>query len=337
MDYSIEHRELHFKQPAKTSRGEYTTRDIWFVTLTEGDKEGVGECAPLPDLSCDAYPLEEYQDYLHAACRMTCQMGQIPYNFLRDYPSILFGIECAMRQLAGHQENNSFLQGQAGIPINGLIWMGSYEEMRLRIEEKLSAGFRCVKLKIGAIHFEDEIRLIERIRGEYSREQIELRVDANGAFSPQDAMEKLQRLAVLDLHSIEQPIRQKQWEEMAKLCRQTPLPIALDEELIGVNTPQKKAELLDTIQPQYIILKPTLHGGLRGCEEWIQLAEERGIGWWATSALESNVGLTAIAQWVSTFQPTMPQGLGTGLLFTDNTPAQLEMRGDELWYLNKQQ
>lgn len=333
MEYGIEHRVLHFKQPAGTSRGVYTTRDVWYITLQNDDKMGVGECAPLPDLSCDALPLPEYEEYLHAACRMTCQLGQIPYEALRDYPSILFGLEQCFEAMSPQEEPNDFLQGKTGIPINGLIWMGTYEDMRARIEEKLERGYRCVKLKIGAINFEDEVRLLERIRKDYTREQIELRVDANGGFTPQDAMEKLHRLAQLDLHSIEQPIRQNQWQDMARLCRETPLPIALDEELIGVNSLDKKKELLDTIHPQYIILKPSLHGGIRGSEEWINLAEERGIGWWATSALESNVGLAAIARWCATHHPTMPQGLGTGLLFTDNTPALTEIRGDELYYI----
>jgi len=333
MEYNIEHRILHFKQPAGTSRGVYTTRDVWHVTLSEKNRCGIGECAPLPDLSCDAYPLPEYEEYLHAACRMTCQMGRIPYEMLYDYPSILFGLECAMQQLHAEGQCSPFEKGEIGIPINGLIWMGSYTEMLDRIEEKLQKGYRCVKVKIGAINFEDEVRLLERIRKEYGRKQIELRVDANGGFSPQDALHKLQRLSQLDLHSIEQPIKQGQWREMAHLCRETPLPIALDEELIGVNERRKKEELLDTIRPQYIILKPSLHGGIRGCEEWIEMAEERGIGWWATSALESNIGLAAIARWCAKHNPSIPQGLGTGLLFTDNTPAQTEIRGDELWHL----
>lgn len=332
MKYEIERRMLHFRQPAGTSRGVYTTRKVWYVTLRENGRQGTGECAPLPDLSCDSLP--DYEEYLHAACHLTCQLGVVPYDMLRDYPSILFGIECAWTELQGRSERgNAFLRGEEGIPINGLIWMGTYDEMSARIGEKLREGYRCVKLKIGAINFDDELRLLEHIRVSYGREQVELRVDANGAFATTEARERLERLARLDLHSIEQPIRQGQWKEMADLCASTPLPIALDEELIGINTRERKEELLDCIRPQYIILKPSLHGGIRGCEEWIALAKQRGIGWWATSALESNIGLSHIAQWVSTHNPSMPQGLGTGRLFTDNTPAQTEIRGDELYYI----
>lgn len=326
MDYRITHRTLHFRQPAGTSRGVYTTREVWYVDFGASP----GECAPLPDLSCDALP--DYEDYLHAACRLTCQLGRIPYEQLRDYPSILFGIECAWRNLHNDWPQNDFTEGREGIPINGLVWMGTYDEMRARLEEKLSAGFRCVKLKIGAIRFDDELALIRRIRRDYGPERVTLRVDANGAFPPgRDAEEKLAALAAYDIHSIEQPIRQGQWDAMARLCAHTPLPIALDEELIGVNRTADKRRLLDTIRPQYIILKPTLHGGLAGCDEWISLARERHIGWWATSALESNVGLAAIARWLSAYRPAIPQGLGTGALFTDNTPPQTFLRGDMLF------
>ena len=225
-----------------------------------------------------------------------------------------------------------FSKGKEGIPINGLIWMGNFDEMYHRIEEKMKAGFRCIKLKIGAIDFEKELELLAHIRQHFSPEQIELRVDANGAFSPTDALEKLKQLSEYQLHSIEQPIRAGQWEEMAKLCEQTPFPIALDEELIGVNDRATKEALLDTIRPQYIILKPSLHGGISGSEEWIEMAAERGIGSWVTSALESNIGLNAIAQWTATLMPTLPQGLGTGLLFTDNIDYPLHIEGDCLWY-----
>ena len=210
--------------------------------------------------------------------------------------------------------------------------MGNFDEMYHRIEEKMKAGFRCIKLKIGAIDFEKELELLAHIRQHFTPEQIELRVDANGAFSPTDALDKLDRLAEYQLHSIEQPIRAGQWNEMAKLCECTPFPIALDEELIGINDREQKIALLDTIRPQYIILKPSLHGGISGSEEWIELAAERGIGSWVTSALESNIGLNAIAQWTATLMPTLPQGLGTGLLFTDNIDYPLHIEGDCLWY-----
>lgn len=332
MNYELNRQVLHFRQPAGTSRGVYTTRTVWYVTLIADDgRRGVGECAPLPDLSCDYGA--DYEDCLHAACTMTCQMGRIPTDFLREWPSILFGLECAMLQLE-HGDvpaDADFAAGRVGIPINGLIWMGSYDEMHQRIEEKLAAGFHCVKLKIGAINHDDELKLLRMIRAQYGRDQIELRVDANGAFQPEEAMQRLEQLAELDLHSIEQPIRQGQWPVMADLCSSTPLPVALDEELIGVNLRAEKVRLLDTIRPQYIVLKPSLHGGLSGCREWISMARERGIGWWVTSALESNVGLGAIARWCSTLHPTMPQGLGTGLLFTDNTEPSTEIRGERLY------
>lgn len=254
---------------------------------------------------------------------------------MRDYPSMLFGLETAFRHYERHSYalwNTPFSRSEAGIPINGLIWMADYERMLAQIETKLASGFRCVKLKIGAINFEDELQLLRYIRRHFSAKEIELRVDANGAFAPSDALEKLERLAELDLHSIEQPIRAGQWETMARLAATTPLPIALDEELIGVNDPAEKERLLDTIRPQYIILKPSLHGGMRGANEWIRMADERKTGWWITSALESNIGLNAIAQWCATFDNPRPQGLGTGALFTDNVAMPLSIRRDCLWY-----
>ncbi len=333
---TVEPRTLHFKQPAKTSRGAYTTRRLWYLHLTNDDcpgREGIGECAPLPDLSCDARP--DYETLLRRFCAGIAQRGSWNPAALRDYPSMLFGIETAFR----HYERQSyalwdtpFSRSEAGIPINGLIWMADYERMLAQIETKLASGFRCVKLKIGAIHFEDELRLLRYIRRHFSAGEIELRVDANGAFAPSEALEKLKRLAELDLHSIEQPIRAGQWETMARLTAATPLPIALDEELIGVNDPIEKERLLDTIRPQYIILKPSLHGGLQGANEWIRMADERKIGWWITSALESNIGLNAIAQWCATFDNPRPQGLGTGALFTDNVAMPLSIRRDCLWY-----
>lgn len=332
---------LHFKQPAGTSRGVYTTRHSYYLHIADDTRhgvEGVGECATLPDLSCDAVP--EYEQILREACKAFEITGKIDYEALRPYPSILFGLESALAMLEADGSerlfDTPFARGEEGIPINGLVWMGTFEEMSARIDEKLAQGFHCVKLKIGAIDFAREIALIEKIRGRYSKEQIELRVDANGGFTPADALDKLRILAQYGIHSIEQPIKQRQWKEMARLCRESPLPIALDEELIGVNIPEMKADLLDTIRPAYIILKPSLHGGMHGCEEWIRMAKERGIGSWITSALESNVGLNAIAHFAAKeYGPniTMPQGLGTGLLFTDNIDMPIEIKGDKLWCL----
>lgn len=366
----ISERTLHFKQPAGTSRGVYTTRHSYYLTLTSDELpgvEGVGECATLPDLSCDAKP--EYEMTLRQVCQMVEQMGRIPYDMIRAYPSITFGLETAFASFfdaakkfleivpaegasssemlkqkgvsvpAGMENltelfDSPFGRGEEGITINGLVWMGTYEEMLARLEEKLQAGFHCVKLKIGAIDFFRELDLIKRIRDVYTKEQVELRVDANGGFLPENAMSQLEALAKYDIHSIEQPIKQHQWPKMAQLCRETPLPIALDEELIGVNVRSMKQALLDTIRPQYIILKPSLHGGIYGCNEWIELANQRGIGSWITSALESNIGLNAIAHYAAKVYGSnvkMPQGLGTGQLFTDNIPMPLEIRGDKLF------
>ena len=367
----ISERTLHFKQPAGTSRGVYTTRHSYYLTLTSDELpgvEGVGECATLPDLSCDAKP--EYAVTLRQVCQMVEQMGRIPYDMIRAYPSITFGLETAFASFfdaakkfleivpaEGASSSSEMLKqkgvsvpvgmenlvdlfdspfgkGEEGITINGLVWMGTYEEMLARLEEKLQAGFHCVKLKIGAIDFFKELDLIKRIRDVYTRDQVELRVDANGGFLPENAMSQLEALAKYDIHSIEQPIKQHQWSKMAQLCRETPLPIALDEELIGVNVRSMKQALLDTVRPQYIILKPSLHGGIYGCNEWIELANQRGIGSWITSALESNIGLHAIAHYAAkVYGPNvqMPQGLGTGQLFTDNIPMPLEIRGDQLF------
>ena len=329
-------RLLHFKQPAGTSRGVYNTRKVWYIEISSMENpsiKGIGECAPLPNLSCDDVP--QYEEVLQQACSRVAREGNIPTESLRNYPSILFGLETALR----HYETGSlalwdtpFSRGEAGIPINGLIWMGNFEEMYRQIEAKMEAGYRCIKLKIGAIDFDAELTLLKHIRSRFSVKDIELRVDANGAFSPAEAMHKLDALSKLDLHSIEQPIRAGQWEEMARLTARTPLPIALDEELIGYNTPKIKKELLSDIRPQYIILKPSLHGGICGSNEWIAEAEKQNIGWWVTSALESNIGLNAIAQWCATLHNALPQGLGTGQLFTDNIDLPLEIRKDCLWF-----
>ncbi|WP_293588205.1 o-succinylbenzoate synthase [Prevotella sp.] len=336
---SITPRTLHFKQPAGTSRGVYNTRKSWFVEIEDSERpgcKGVGECAPLPDLSCDARP--EYEKTLESICRMIELTGNVNYDMLRPYPSILFGIETAMTDLQnggnGRLFDTPFARGEEGITINGLVWMGSHDEMLARLETKMQAGFHCVKLKIGAIEFDSELDLIRHIRQAFTKEQIELRVDANGGFTFEDAPSRLEQLARYDIHSIEQPIRQHQWARMAQLCASSPIPIALDEELIGVNMPGMKQELLDTIRPQYIILKPSLHGGIRGTREWIDMARQRGIGSWITSALESNVGLNAVAQLAAdVYGPdiSMPQGLGTGMLFTDNIEMPLTIRGEKLW------
>ena len=334
MTYNIQERTLHFKQPAGTSRGVYTTRKIWLVYLSDGKKTGMGECAPLPDLSCDVR--NDYEEVLEGFCQKLCESGEIDYEAMRDYPSMLFGLETALLNLQ-HGDimfDTAFSRGEVGIPINGLVWMGNYDEMLQRMEEKLEKGFRCVKLKIGAIDFDQELDLVKRIRNRFSFHEVELRLDANGAFPYEEALYKLELLSQYAIHSIEQPIKAQQWALMAELCRESPLPIALDEELIGVNDPEMKHHMLNIIKPRYIILKPSLHGGMQGCREWINTARDMGIDSWITSALESNIGLNAIAQFAADVYGdhiTMPQGLGTGQLFTDNIPMPLEIRGDKLW------
>jgi o-succinylbenzoate synthase len=334
---------LHFKLPAGTSRGVYTERNIWLVEVSDGEAVGRGECAPLPDLSCDARA--DYGEVLRRFCDEVEQMGEIPYEQMRDYPSMLFGLETAMLSLrSSHLSpltshllfDTPFSRGEIGIPINGLVWMGNHEEMLQRMEQKLEQGYRCVKLKIGAIDFEQELDLIKRIRNRFSFHEVELRLDANGAFPYEEALYKLELLSQYNIHSIEQPIKQGQWAYMAELCRESPLRIALDEELIGVNDPEMKSHMLNVIKPAYIVLKPSLHGGMAGCREWIEAARQHDIGSWITSALESNVGLNAIAQFCSSVYGdniTMPQGLGTGQLFTDNIPMPLEIRDNQLWRL----
>ncbi|ATV25875.1 o-succinylbenzoate synthase [Prevotella intermedia] len=334
---------LHFLQPAGTSRGVYNTRLSFYLKLTsdeQPDVVGVGECATLPDLSCDAMPPNEYERKLRTFCNEYERTGVIDYEAMRTYPSMLFGLETAVAQFNAKGSLNffdtPFGRGEEGIPINGLVWMGTLEEMFERLEAKLKAGFHCIKIKIGAIDFDRELQLIRHIRSTFSRNDVELRVDANGGFTPEEALSRMEALVQYDIHSIEQPIKQHQWTEMARLCAATPLPIGLDEELIGVNERQKKIELLDTIRPQYIVLKPSLHGGMAGIEEWIQLARERNIGSWITSALESNVGLNAIAQLTASIYGTNirhAQGLGTGQLFADNIEMPLKVVGDKLWIM----
>lgn len=329
MLFDIKEKALFFKKPARTSRGSYTEHRMLIVKVTdEQGNVGVGECAPLPDLSCDRHCYDDIE-----AARKLLENKSL--EELRDYPALLFALETAIAACKKDKSlyDTPFARGEVGIPFNGLVWMDSYENMLRQVEEKIAAGFKCVKLKIGAIEFEKELDIIRTIRSHYSQKDIELRVDANGAFSSQNAMQHLEALARYDLHSIEQPIRES-WDAMARLCRETPLPIALDEELIGVNNPEKKEQLLDTIMPQYIVLKPTMHGGISGTREWIKMARQRGINSWITSALESNIGLHTIALLAASEygpQVSFPQGLGTGKLFVENIPMPIEMRGAEMF------
>ena len=325
---------LQFKQASGTSRGVLTYKDTWFIELENNAFKGIGECGMFKGLSIDHR--DDFEETLRWACQnihlgLDALLGQ-----LVAFPSIQFGLEMAFRSL--NQKSpfelfpSEFTKGQDSIPINGLIWMGESSFMKQQIKAKLEAGFSCIKLKIGALNFDKELALLKSIRDEFDAQTIEIRVDANGAFKPREALEKLKRLSEFNLHSIEQPIKQGQLQEMAQLCLDTPLPIALDEELIGVFSVTNKQVLLQTIKPQYIILKPTLVGGFKGSHEWIDVAESHNIGWWVTSALESNIGLNAIAQWTYTLKNPLPQGLGTGGLFTNNVQAPLVVNQGRLFY-----
>lgn len=324
---------LQFHRPAGTSRGTYNKRESWFVFLEENGITGIGECAPLPGLSLENP--KEMDAKLTELCANIDSVSK-NINYLSGWPSIQFGLETALLDLKNGGKRSifksNFSKGKQGIPINGLIWMGKPEYMQQQIREKLEQGFRCIKIKIGAIDFETELELLKGIRKEFSSDEITLRVDANGAFTPGDALEKLKRLADLEIHSIEQPIAVRQWEQLAELCEISPLPIALDEELIGITNGDKKQELLNLIKPSFLVLKPSLHGGIAGCDEWIDLAEKAGVNWWITSYLESNIGLNAIAQWTATKPITMEQGLGTGKLFTNDFDSPLTILKDKLWH-----
>ena len=325
---------LEFKQASGTSRGILKTKETWFIKIEDEHATGFGECGMFRGLSCDDRP--DFESKLKWVCHhIDLGLEQLLIELI-DFPSIQFGLEMAFLDLLSDSSNvlfpSKFTSGKASIPINGLIWMGDEQFMKSQIRSKIDAGFDCLKIKIGAIDFDTELSLIKAIRKEYDVETIELRVDANGAFSPLEAMEKLKRLSDFNLHSIEQPIRQGQHDAMAKLCAHAPLPIALDEELIGIHDVTKRSLLLQTINPQYIILKPTLVGGFSGSQSWIDLAEKQSVDWLITSALESNIGLNAIAQWTYQLNVNRPQGLGTGALYTNNIEAPLKIYNGRLIY-----
>ena len=327
---------LNFKRPSGTSRGIMTEKETWFIILEQDGKKGIGECGILRSLSVDDRP--DYETKLHWTCANIHLGKDKLWEALIEFPSIQFGVEMAFQSLASETPfllfPSDFTKGEKSIPINGLVWMGEESFMKQQIEEKLATGFRCIKLKIGAIDFDKELQLLRFIRTHFTPEQVEIRVDANGAFDTSEALNKLIQLSEFELHSIEQPIRKNNTDSMSELCKITPFPIALDEELIGVFTLAEKEELLQKIKPQYIILKPSFIGGFRGTQEWIALAEKYRIGWWITSALESNIGLNAIAQWTFLQHNSMPQGLGTGALYTNNFDSPLEVLDGQLWYKN---
>lgn len=325
---------LEFKRPSGTSRGVMTQKETWFIVLEENGKKGIGECGILRGLSAD--DRDDYEEKLNWTCQNIHLGETVLWEALLEFPSIQFGIEMAFLSLKSENPYvlfpSDFTRNSKSININGLVWMGEASYMKQQIEEKLEDGFNCIKLKIGAIDFEKELELLHFIRSHFSKEQIEIRVDANGAFALNEALDKLNQLNQFQLHSIEQPIKNGNIKAMADLCKTTPFPIALDEELIGIFSFEEKEKLLQEIKPQYIILKPSFIGGFRGTKEWIDLAEKHNIGWWITSALESNIGLNAISQWTFIQNSKMPQGLGTGALYTNNIDCPLEVSQGQLWY-----
>ncbi|MFN3968790.1 o-succinylbenzoate synthase [Flavobacterium sp.] len=328
---------LHFKQASGTSRGVLTDKETWFLVLEKDGKKGIGECGILRGLSADDRP--DYEEKLRWVCE-NIHLGQEKlWQELIEFPSIQFGVEMAFLSLKSENPfvlfPSKFTSGEKSIVINGLVWMGDEAFMKRQIEEKIAQGFTCIKMKIGAIDFNKEIELLRFIRQNFDEKTIEIRVDANGAFAENEALDKINQITGFKLHSIEQPIQKNHTDMMSVLCKSTNLPIALDEELIGVFSFEEKEQLLQKIQPQYVILKPSFIGGFRGTLEWISLAEKFNIGWWITSALESNVGLNAIAQFTFGLNNPMPQGLGTGSLYTNNFDCPLQVSQGQLWYQNE--
>ncbi len=323
---------LDFKFAARTSREVMRRKLTCFIRLWDDDgRIGTGECALFQGLSCD--DRAGYDEKLHETCVML-ERGVMPD--LTEWPSIRFGVETALKTLANGGDGycvfpSSWADGEASMRINGLVWMGSAREMTERVRLKLDAGFKCIKLKIGGIDFDEELNIVRMIRSEFPDDVLEIRLDANGSFAPDEALIKLDMLSKYHIHSIEQPIRAGNYSDMARICKESPIDIALDEELIGVNSPEEKRILVERIKPAYVILKPALCGGFGGADEWIEAADSAGVGWWATSALESNVGLNAIAQWVYCKQPVMVQGLGTGSLYVNNVISPLTLKGENIF------
>jgi L-alanine-DL-glutamate epimerase-like enolase superfamily enzyme len=347
MDIRIEHFPLKFIRPAGTSRGVMNVKNSWFITISHLGFEGKGEISIIEGLSKEWTSKAEFEGiifrFVHHLNKIISTNGSLPTwdNLLHlipelvDYPSILFGLETALLDWENGGKSiifsNAFSRGEQKIPINGLIWMGDEHEMLSQIDEKLQAGFTTLKMKVGAIDFEKEYTILKSIRSRYSSSDITLRVDANGAFKLSTVYDRLNKLAELDIHSIEQPISPGQFELMSDLCAENLVPIALDEELIGVHSTAEKIQLLEEIRPPFIILKPSLHGGIQGTKEWIELAEDRKIDWWMTSALESNIGLNAICQFVGEYSIELPQGLGTGSLYENNVPSALNVRDGHIF------
>ena len=321
--------------PSRTSRDVLYNKPSWYLVIIDENRIGVGECSIIPGLSLDRVnDIDTKLDYI---CREISSGNKLDIEEFNDYPAIKFALETALRDFDFSESpfkinDSNFSNFKDKIKINGLVWMGDIKFMRSQIIEKVNRGFSCIKIKVGALKFESELQLIKEIRRDFTHKDLEIRLDANGAFKINEALEKLEKLNEFSIHSIEQPIKKNHWQEMAKLCELSPIPIALDEELIGINL--SKAKLLNTIKPDYLILKPSLLGGFKECDNWISLAKEKEIKWWATSALEGNVGLNAIAQWVYTKNSKQRQGLGTGMLFKNNVNSPLEISADSI-YLNE--
>ena len=331
------YREFRFQRPATTSRGTYLSKNVNFILLYHADDltaAGVGECSLFPGLSFD--DVKGFREKLNQTIDRINQGDYYADASLADWPSISFGLETAWKDLRTMGSKilfpSDFTEGKDAIEINGLIWMDNKEEMIRQIRQKLADGFTCLKMKIGAIDLEDEFEILKYIRTRYNADDLELRVDANGSFKPAQAQDILKMLTEFDLHSIEQPIASGHPDAMARLCESSSVPIALDEELIGKQTLTGKRKLLDLVKPQYLVLKPGLLGGISACKDWISLAEERNIGWWITSALETNIGLNAIAQWTFTLKNSKYHGLSTGSLFSNNIPSPLYLSGERLYY-----
>lgn len=325
---------LRFAFEAITSREHMLAKPTYFIKVWDDEYPevaGVGECALFRGLSYD-----DRADYTFVLSRVCEEIHVFNSEALKDYPSIVFGVETALADLhnGGHMLPfpSDWTDGRCGLPINGLVWMGTAEEMERRAAEKIDEGFRCVKLKIGGCDFESELHILDRLRRRFGPEKLEIRLDANGAFKADEALDRLRRLAVFDIHSIEQPVAAHQWDAMRMICEESPIDIALDEELIGIVDDAGRQQMLEAIRPNYIILKPALCGGFSGSESWIKAAAEAGVKWWVTSALESNIGLNALAQWVATLHNDMPSGLGTGQLYTNNFRSAVERRGPMLYY-----
>jgi len=334
---------FHFNFTARTSRGRMNDRTSWFIKIwdvTQPNVVGIGECAPLPGLSIDDRP--DFEEVLKSVLVKVSSLKLSASSLLKDaaacvpvgYPSIVFGLETALLDLrnGGNRVifDNSFIQARP-IPINGLVWMGDLDVMLQQASVKIDDGFRCIKIKVGGLNFEKECDILQYMRKKYFREEITIRLDANGSFKPEEALFKLFDLSKYKIHSIEQPIKPGR-PEMEELCRKSPIPIALDEELIGIDQPADRKKLLERIKPQFIIIKPSLIGGIQSSQQWVSMAESLGIGWWMTSALESNIGLNAICQLTANYSVNSPQGLGTGMLYDDNFHSPLEVVKGEIFY-----